>query len=235
MNSPQIIYNFLDKAQNINNKHRSISDFFIDAFNLDNDSKHEINKLRIHLSHHVYKLSDFVQIDQPELDHSWTEDVLKILNYPLSEKIDPFTLDVDSLFPHVKNFIGSQAQLWNSTYGTHQNFDSEKIYSIKSQTEELISEFISNNELTPSVKAFVIKQLRKIIEAIDHYQIYGNDGLLELLDESIGRAFTNKEYENFLKNPNSTSWKDFLSNLSSLITTSDSFISLTNNLKNFLP
>ena len=81
----------------------------------------------------------------------------------------------------------------------------------------------------------MIKQLRKIIEVIDHYQIYGNEGLIEILDKSIGRAFTNKNYEDFLKNEQSTSWKEYLLAISTIVTTSDSFVSLTNNIKNFLP
>ncbi|WP_216935971.1 MULTISPECIES: hypothetical protein [unclassified Acinetobacter] len=235
MNTPQIIYNFLDKAQNINNKHRSISSFFVEAFNLNNISDHEINKLRIHLSNHVYKLSDVIEIDQPELDHSWANDVIKILNFPLSENIDLFTLDVNSLFPHVKNFIGSQIRLWNIIHGNQKNLDKDQMISIKQKSEALIEEFIVNNDLAPNVRAFLIKQLRKIIEAIDHYQIYGNEGLIEILDESIGHAFTNKNYEDFLKDAQSTIWKEYLLIISTVVTTSDSFVSLTNNIKNFLP
>ncbi|MBO6227521.1 MAG: hypothetical protein J6N68_07640 [Shewanella sp.] len=168
------------------------------------------------------------------MDRSWAEDLVTLLTMPLNNPT-AFNLHAKKIYPHTKNFIGSQIRIWNLVKGKTTIPEEEKLKSIKEKSDSLIEDLINNNMIEPNVRAFMIKQLRKIIEAIDYYQIYGNEGLINILEESIGHAFTNKKYEDFLKSDESSSWKEYLAIVSSIIATSDSFISLTNNLKNFLP
>lgn len=236
MNTPQIIYNFLCRLEPcLKQGYRPFESFQI-ALGVESNYK-DFYRLQLKLAEDIYKLADFIELEQPDIDidRAWVNDIIKFLSLPINTKSDDFALSAHKLFPHVKNFIGSQIRIWNLVHGNQKNLDKDQMSSIKQKSEILIEEFIKNNELAPNVRAFLIKQLRKIIEAIDHYQIYGNEGLVEILDESIGHAFTNKNYEDFLKDDQSTTWKEYLLIISTVVTTSDSFVSLTNNIKNFLP
>ena len=236
MNTPQIIYNFLCRIEPcIKNGLRPVDALKV-ALDVDSESQ-DFYRLQLKLAEDIYKLADFIELEQSDvdIDRAWVDDIIKFIVLPKNTKIDDFAVSAYKLFPHVKNFIGSQIRIWNLVHGNQNNLDTDKISSIKQNSELLIQEFIKNNELAPNVRAFLIKQLRKVIEAIDHYQIYGNEGLIEILDESIGHAFTNKSYEDFLKDDQSRTWKEYLLIISTAVTTSDSFVSLTNNIKNFLP
>lgn len=236
MNKPQIIYNFLCRVEPcIKNGIRPIDTLRV-ALDVNNECL-DFYRLQLKLAEDVYKLADFIELEQTDMniDRIQVNDIIEFLTLPSDINTNDFVLSADKLFPHVKNFIGSQIRIWNLVHGHHRDLDKDQLISIKEKSEILIEAFIKNNDLEANVRAFLIKQLRKIIEVIDHYQIYGNEGLIEILDKSIGRAFTNKNYEDFLKNEQSTSWKEYLLAISTIVTTSDSFVSLTNNIKNFLP
>ena len=236
MNKPEVIYNFICKLEPyLNNANNDPKSCLTIALNLDKSNDNFL-RLRLKLAESVYEIADFIEADQSNItmDRSWAEDLVTLLTMPLNNPT-AFNLHAKKIYPHTKNFIGSQIRIWNLVKGKTTIPEEEKLKSIKEKSDSLIEDLINNNMIEPNVRAFMIKQLRKIIEAIDYYQIYGNEGLINILEESIGHAFTNKKYEDFLKSDESSSWKEYLAIVSSIIATSDSFISLTNNLKNFLP
>lgn len=131
--------------------------------------------------------------------------------------------------------IALQIRTWELIKGKSKILDENDLQRIKQNTNELIEAFINNEDLAPQARAFSIKQLRKILEIIEYYQIYGNEGIFEIIEESIGHTFVGKSYQDFMKSEKSESWKEYLANLSQIVATSESVISIGTTLKNLLP
>ena len=235
MNKPQIIFDFLCRIELIV-KQKKESPFECMAKGLEISDYNDLNLLRIKLAQNVYDVAEFIEADHGMdlLDKTWIKDLISLLMADLSNAHDFYNI-ANKLFPSTKNFIGSQIRLWKLVNGQNEKLASESILKIKENTNLLLQDLVQNSLIDDHVKAFLIKKLRKILEALDYYQIYGNEGLIEVLEESIGHAFTNKKYEDFLKSENSKAWKEYLVIVSTTLAASDSFISITNNIRNFLP
>jgi hypothetical protein len=237
MNTPQTIYNFLRKLESLLKQNLNTRGFFVKAFELESTNTFEINYLRLKLVQNVYDLAEFIQNEHSELeiDHTWVDEIINILTFPLDEDHKKFLSNLMPLYPHAKNFIGSQIVAWDAFHGKIKPLSPEIINNLKNQTEELLTQFLSLKELNNEVKSFVVKNLRKTTEILDHYQIFGNESIVNLLEESIGRTFTNKNYQDFMRSEKSESWRKYLTDLSVIVATSDSVLSISTTLKNLLP
>lgn len=176
----------------------------------------------------MYEIADMLEADNSDFnDRTWKNDLVSLLT---SQNYDPnaFIIQLQKVYPYTRNMIALQIRTWDLIKGKSKILDESDLQKIKQSTNILIENFINNEDLDPQARAFSIKQLRKILEIIEHYQIYGNEGIIE---ESIGHTIINKNYQNFMK---SESWKEYLSNLSSVVATSESFISIGATLKNLI-
>jgi len=237
MNKPQTIYNFLRNLESVLSQNLNTKGFFVKAFELNKANTFEINQLRLKLAQNVYDLAEFIQNEQSELaiDHTWANEIIEVITFPLDEDHEKFLSNLMPLYPHAKNFIGSQIVAWDAFHGKIKPISSELIQNLKAQTEELITEFLCLSELDNEVRSFVVKNLRKTTEILDHYQIFGNESIVNILEESIGRTFTNKAYQDFMKSEKSEHWKKYLTDLSVIVATSDSILSISTTLKNLIP
>ena len=158
MNKPQIIYDFLCRLEPCIKQGFRPFDSFQIALGVESNYK-DFYRLQLKLVEDVYQLADFIELEQSDMniDRAWVDDIIKFLALPINTKRDDFALLADKLFPHVKNFIGSQIRLWSLVHGAQKNLDEDQINSIKQKSTILIEEFIANNDLAPNVKAFLVR------------------------------------------------------------------------------
>lgn len=236
MNNAQSIYDFLCRYEQDLNKGIEGISLFQKALDINSGDRYLILKLRAKLADHVFELVDFLENEHKELniDTSWSRDVIKLLTCPIDYNASQLRQISNSLFPHGKNFIGLQIGLINKTLINHKKLSTEDLLKIKEDANSLVDKILSNENLEPNVRNYLIKHLRKITEAVEHYQIYGNEGIIQIIEESIGHTFINKDYQDFMKSEKSEPWKEYLANLSLIVATSESVISIGTTLKNLI-
>jgi len=75
----------------------------------------------------------------------------------------------------------------------------------ESEIEELRKSFVElldhvrASELPPRLKSYVVLQLHELISSLDDYFITGAEPILERIEATIGHAYIDSEYKNFLK------------------------------------
>ena len=57
---------------------------------------------------------------------------------------------------------------------------------------------VLSSEITPDLKKYVIHHLRKILTAIEEYKISGALPILDAVESTIGHAYLDTSYRNFL-------------------------------------
>lgn len=233
MNKPKIIYDFLCRLEPITRSSSAQPYACIkQALDVDDSNYH---RCKLKLTQIVFDVVDFIKVDHLDNnDCKWEDKLIRLLsNTPHDHQT--FINITRSLFPDTKLFIQSQIRIWDLVNSRIKNISEDNISKLKEDTTLLIENIIKNYELDDDVKAFIIKKLRSIINALDHYHIYGNEGLIEILEQAIGHTFTNKNYQGFMKSENSKVWHEYLGKFSLVIATSESVLSIGTTLHNLLP
>ena len=97
-----------------------------------------------------------------------------------------------------------------------------------------VSKYLPNS-LDTKVKVYLIDQLKKVLDILDNYQIYGHEKLVDILEKSIGHVIVDKNYEKFMcDSSQSESWKKYLTDLSTVITLSSGTMPLLQSLQSYL-
>lgn len=237
MNKPKIIYDVLSKLEPYARNPTNIRPYecLKIALGVENNKETDILKLKTKLANTVYEVADTFEADNPDFnDRAWITDLVTFLTMPINDS-NAFFAQLQKIYPYTKNMIALQIRSWELIKGKSKILNESDLENAKQNTQQLIDSLINNDELHAQAKAFSIKQLKRILEVIDHYQIYGNEGIIEIIEESIGHTFVNKNYQDFMKSEKSESWKEYLSQLSLVVATSDSVISIGTTLKNLIP
>ena len=237
MNKPKIIYDVLTKlepySKNASKNPHPIECWKI-ALGVENDKYVDTLKLRVHLANSVYEIADTLEADNSDFnDRTWKNDLVSLLT---SQNYDSntFIAQLQKVYPYTRNMIALQIRTWDLIRGKSKILDESELQKIKQNTNELIECFINNEDIDDQARAFSIKQLRKILEVIDYYQIYGNEGIIEIIEESIGHTFINKSYQDFMKSENSDNWRKYLSDLSTIVATAGGMLAIATTLQKFI-
>ena len=235
MNKAQTIYDFLSRFEESLNSGHEARIIFKNALNIDTTNRYEILRLRSKLAEYVYELADFIENQHGELKlgSSWSTAIIDLLSCSLELNNAQLQALAKELFPYGKLSLGLLVSLTNQTLIKHENVTKEQLEIIRDQADELIDSLLNSN-LHSDVKSYMVKQLRKLIDGIDYYQIYGNEGLLEILEESLGHTLTNKNYQEYMKNEESNKWRVFLNDVSTTLATSESLLSIGMTLQKFI-
>lgn len=234
MNKPQIIYNFLERIKPYVNA-GTLQPYECLAIGLEVEPDSEnYDRLRIQLANNIYDLVDFMRADQPSNEYSWQQDLIDLISYT-SFDVHSFYSTARSLYPDIQSHIYSQIRIWELINNKSLTLNINDINDIKNNTLNLILSILDNKSLDDSVRSFIVKKLRKIVEALDYYHIFGNDGLLEILEESIGHTFTNQKYEDFMRSEKSQDWKMYLGGLALGLGITDSIFSIGSTIQGLLP
>ena len=79
-----------------------------------------------------------------------------------------------------------------------KQLDVAKIAEIRSTINDLINAVVQSDSES-ELKKYIIHHLRHILIAIDEYRITGALPILDAVESTIGHAFLDKEYYNYLK------------------------------------
>ena len=237
MNKPKIICEILQKLEPFATNPENIRPYncWLNALDITDNTSCDLLKLRTKLASTVYEIVEILESDAPDVyDKTWVNDLVTLFTMQIHEPT-PFFVQLKKIYPHTKNMIAVQIRLWDHLKGKTKNIDFDELKKLKEKTNELVESLIINDSLDQHAKAFCIKQLKKIIDVIDHYNIYGNEGILDIVEESIGHAFTNKKYHDYMKDEKSADWRKYLNDLSAIVATSDSILSIGTTLRSLIP
>ncbi|SPO67408.1 hypothetical protein [Pseudomonas sp. JV241A] len=78
-------------------------------------------------------------------------------------------------------------------FHSHPELDIELLTEARESLNNLTEEVIAS-ELDPKVKSYITKSLRKIISALEDYQISGTIPVVEAIETMMGHAFVDPEY-----------------------------------------
>lgn len=237
MNKPKIIYDVLTKLEPYSrnaSKNPHPTDCWKIALGIENNKYADPLKLRIQLANSVYEIADMLEADNSDFnDRTWKNDLVNLFTLPNHDP-NTFIAQLQKVYPHTRNMFALQIRTWELIKGKSKILEENDLQKIKQHTNDLIENFIRNEDLDPQVRAFSIKQLRKILEIIEHYQIFGNERIVEIIEESIGHTFINKHYQDFMKSEKSENWEKYLADLSLIVATSESALSIGTTLRNLL-
>ena len=79
-----------------------------------------------------------------------------------------------------------------------KKLDLDDMLSLRNKISELLSEVIGS-DVDPSIKKYIIHHLYKILTAIDEYKITGSLPILDAVEATIGHAYMDKGYREFLQ------------------------------------
>ncbi|MEI7282241.1 hypothetical protein [Pectobacterium carotovorum] len=84
------------------------------------------------------------------------------------------------------------------TKGHIKDLAPEQLNKFKEDVENIKNEVI-NSDIPKSLKDVFMKYLKKIIDAVDGYQISGVEPIMEAVESTLGHAFVDEEYKNAIK------------------------------------
>lgn len=106
---------------------------------------------------------------------------------------DTFINNIDG---HTMTYLKLAAELLQAK-SERRLLDGEKLSTTRSTLNGLIEEILASDE--PSdVKAHVCRGLRRVVEAIDEYQLTGALPFIDAIEATLGHAAFDKRYHSFL-------------------------------------
>lgn len=111
-----------------------------------------------------------------------------------NDKWNEFVGRIDS---HVMNYLGLAMTLLETQAKT-KKLEPDEIIELRSGFSALLEQ-VRDADISPRLRSYVVKQLHDLISILDDYFITGAEPILERIEATIGHAFIDEEYKNFLK------------------------------------
>lgn len=99
---------------------------------------------------------------------------------------------------HVLSYLKLASSLLESQSKTSR-IDEQKLEQLREDILSLIHEFKHSIDLNSRLKSYIVNQLHKIVLLIDDYFITGGQPILHQVEATVGHAFIDSEYKEFLK------------------------------------
>lgn len=145
------------------------------------------------------------------------------LNQSLIGKWSSFISSIDN---HTVEYLALLADLIESKESL-KILENEEITQLREKLLDIMDEVLSAN-LSLELKSSILRHLRKILEAIDDYNITGINPIIESVEATMGHAHLNGGFASFLKNEElGQKVLDFLSAASNILTVSTSLPQLS--------
>lgn len=151
----------------------------------------------------------------PSLWTNWEDDISKaFLHQNLTGELGTFKQHINS---HTLNYLSLAGDMIENHFKI-ELIEVDKLNDLRNKFNELINELLSSN-LDVKLKKYIISHLKDIVEAIDDYNIMGALPILNSVESSIGHAFLNQNYKDFLsKNDMGKKMLELLSATADLVT-----------------
>jgi hypothetical protein len=140
-------------------------------------------------------LSNSVGTPPEMLQHISQQFYLAFASHKFSEKWGEFIGRIDT---HVINYLGLASTLLETQAKTNQ-LASDEIMHLRSSFADVL-ERVRAADVPPRLKSYIVSQLYDLISALDDYFITGAEPILERVEATIGHAYMDAEYKNFLTN-----------------------------------
>lgn len=105
-----------------------------------------------------------------------------------------FMANIDT---HTVNYLRLAASLLHVKLGTVMCSD-EQVAAVRQRVQEALDALL-NADIPPQLKAQVVRQIKRILDALDEYRIGGSEALLAAAEQACGHAVFDSEYRAFLK------------------------------------
>lgn len=99
---------------------------------------------------------------------------------------------------HVLSYLKLASSLLESQSQT-SIIDVKELEKLRVKILSLIDEFKQSTDVDKRLKAYIVNQLHKIVISIDDYFITGAQPILYQVEATVGHAFIDSEYKEFLK------------------------------------
>ncbi|BCA99917.1 hypothetical protein NCU84_15620 [Acinetobacter baumannii] len=235
MNKPLILFNLVRNLKKYHNQ-PDVRPYecFRAVLDLPRDS--DIKKHLVYLSQMAYDVASHLEADNPLLnDRTWVTKLVNVLTHPF-EQVGQFNAKLNDLYPIVEISLASHVRAWDHISSINKALTDDEITNLKENTRQLLDEVIKLDSVDAKVKVYLIDQLKKVLNVLDNYQIYGHEKLIDILEKSIGHVIVDKNYEKFMcDSSQSENWKKYLTDLSTVITLSSGVMPLLQSLQGYLP
>ncbi|WP_288841728.1 hypothetical protein [uncultured Deefgea sp.] len=139
-----------------------------------------------------------LQDNFPSQRDSWTYWSTQVNSGFKAQNInDNWATFINHIDSHSINYLRSSADLLQ-TKSSVKILDDETLRDIREKLNTIYLE-IAESSLADEVKVYLVRKLRQLISSIDEYKIIGVAALLNSIDSTIGHAYLNPEYKNFLR------------------------------------
>ncbi|WP_425919500.1 hypothetical protein [Acinetobacter sp. TSRC1-2] len=234
MNKPLILFNLVKNLKQFNNQSDIRPyDCYRTALNLPKNSN--VRQHLVYLSQMAYDVASHLEADNPLLDdRTWVNKLIDVLIIPF-DQAGQFRAKLNDLYPIVEISLASHVRAWDHISSINKNLTDDEISNLKENTRQLLDDVLKLNNLDVKVKVYLIDQLKKILEILDNYQIYGHEKLVDILEKSIGHVIVDDTYKKFMcDNDKSEKWKKYLTDFSAVITLSSGVAPLLQSLQGYL-
>lgn len=234
MNKPLILFNLVKNLKKYNNQ-PDVRPYECYRVTLDLPKNSDIRQHLVYLSQMAYDVASHLEADNPLLDdRTWVTKLVDVLTLPF-DQVGQFKAKLNDLYPIVEISLASHVRAWDHISSINKTLTDDEIINLKENTRQLLDAVIKLNNLDTKVKVYLIDQLKKILDVLDNYQIYGHEKLVDILEKSIGHVIVDKNYEKFMcDSSQSESWKKYLTDLSAVITLSSGTIPLLQSLQSYI-
>lgn len=114
--------------------------------------------------------------------------------HKFGEKWEVFITRIDD---HMMNYLALASTLLETQIKT-KRLEEGEIEGLRKSFVELL-DHVRASELPPRLKSYVVLQLHDLISSLDDYFITGAEPILGRIEATIGHAYIDPEYKNFLK------------------------------------
>ena len=114
--------------------------------------------------------------------------------HKFGEKWEVFITRIDD---HMMNYLALASTLLETQIKT-KRLEEGEIEGLRQSFVELLDR-VRASELPPRLKSYVVLQLHDLISSLDDHFITGAEPILERIEATIGHAYIDPEYKNFLK------------------------------------
>ncbi|SFP52521.1 hypothetical protein SAMN05216229_103116 [Geopseudomonas sagittaria] len=114
--------------------------------------------------------------------------------HKFSEKWELFINRIDT---HMTNYLALASTLLETQIKT-KKLDKDELQELREGFVKLLEE-VRSSDLPPRLKSYVVLQLHDLVSVLDNYFITGAEPILERIEATIGHAYIDNEYKEFLK------------------------------------
>lgn len=102
--------------------------------------------------------------------------------------------------------------------------DPTELGKVRAELEDILTEVLVSEEIAQAPKNYLVRNLRKLITAIDEFRLTGSEGIFDAIEVIVGHAAFDQDYkESLKKNATGSKLADCLQTLANLVTVAQGY------------